>query len=422
MTYLFRNQARWLLGVILGYLIIVTGLNLMVNPLRMEPAWCSIAALDSYRDIGKDLRTGKAGLIRYHHGVEVAIVGSSRFEIGVDPSQPAFKGAKTLNLALAAGLLHENIAMVRYLMMRQPNLRQVVFGLELGDLVSDTDSRKFTNFYETPLADAAATPDREIRYLVGIAALEESVSTLQRSIIRKQSSRTSLGLWVTPHDQPDLRSFLTANRDFVFEQVPDMYELRTQTVRAEKISKLRSLFTDLRRRKVEVLVVIAPQLALKQIHPFMNDAKTAPWSVDRRAIYDLCREVNAWDIPGAPSVQLWDFDTFNAQTCVALPSVAGPVRRIPHWLDMGHFDVTVGRAMVERMLCRGVPSADESLLERFGVNVLEVGIDAHLEGLRLGHTRYCREHPDDVAWVRSILPVFKAQRSGAGVVAGFTAE
>ncbi|HTJ78618.1 MAG TPA: hypothetical protein VL357_06440 [Rariglobus sp.] len=401
----FKKQGRWLVGLIGLYVVVASLLNTLVNPLRMEPASLSIAAFDPYRDIGEDLRTGKAGLVRYHSGVEVAIIGSSRFEIGIDPTHPAFKEAATLNLAMAAGGLHENVAMARYLMARQPHLKRLIFGLDMADLSSDTDSRKFTSFYTSPLAESTASLDREIRYVVGIGASEDSTATISRYVRRLTPSRTPLGRWVTPRNPRDLRAYLTANRDVIFDQIPDMYELRPQALRSAKIEKLRALLVDLRRRGVEVLVVIPPQLAVKQLHPFLDELKVAPWNTDRRGIYELCREVNAVKIDGAPAVQLWDFATFSAQTCVALPPLSGdPVRRVPHWFDMGHFDETIGSAMINRMLGATTPPADQPLSETFGVNVLQVGIEPHLEGLQLGHARYCREHPADVAWARSIFP------------------
>ncbi len=79
---------------------------------------------------------------------------------------------------------------------------------------------------------------------------------------------------------------------------------------------------------------------------------------------------------------------------------------------MGHFDVTIGRAMVECMLGESTLSVDQPLSARFGVNVLKEGIEAHLEGLRLGHVRYCQEHPDDVAWARSVFPKNNLKQSG----------
>jgi hypothetical protein len=69
--------------------------------------------------------------------------------------------------------------------------------------------------------------------------------------------------------------------------------------------------------------------------------------------------------------------------------------------------------MVERLLGSGILDG-RPLSEQFGVNVLQVGIEAHLEELKRGHARYCRDHPDDVAWARSIFPKLDLKRQGAG--------
>jgi hypothetical protein len=398
----FRCQGRWLLFSILGYLVVAAMLNLLVNPLRMGPARCSIAALETYRDISRDVRTGKAGLVRYHSDIEIAIVGSSRFEIGLDPLQPAFRGRRTMNLAMAAATLHENIAMIRYLLARQPHLRQLIFGLELDDLSNDADSRTFTSFYASPLAGSDNSLDREIRHLVGISDLEQSIATLARCLRRKTTTRTAFGLWLSPRIPPDPRVYLQAHSAVLAERLPIMYGIRPQPLRSDKLAKLKSVLLELRSRGVQVLIALPPKLAWEQIHPVLDAVSYAPWTAERRGLYELCKAVNATDIPAGPPVQLWDFDTFNSQTCFALPGTSSD-SRVPHWFDPGHFDVTIGQAIVERMLGVIAPPANQPLAEKFGINVFDVGLEAHLTGLRDGHARFCRAHSNDVAWIRSII-------------------
>jgi hypothetical protein len=412
MTSCFRNHGRWLLIFVAGYLAFALPLNLLVNPLRSIPVAWSLAALDEYRDIDRDVRTGKAGLVFAHRDAELAVIGSSRFEIGVDPAQPALQATKAVNLAMAAGSLYENMAMARYLMARNTHLRRLIFGLDLGDLSSEVDSRKFTDFYSSPLAEEGVSMDGTIRQMAGIGASEESVATIYRFIRDIPSSRTPLGQWITPRHPHDLRVYLSANRDVIFDQVADMCELRPQSIQSAKTQKLKELLVDLRRRGVQVFVTLPPQLALKQLHPSLDLLKVAPWSTERRAIAALCGEVNAVEIHGAPLVQLWDFATFCAPACAALPSLSGEIRQIPHWFDMGHFDAEIGREMVERMLGAQPVPVSSAAAEEFGVNVLQAGIESDLEILRRGHARYCREHPDDVAWVRSVMPVIKAGQLG----------
>ena len=403
MTSRLRKHGRLLVVLICVYLAVAAALNTLVNPLRIIPGSWSIAALDDYRDIRRDVRTGKAGLACAHKEMELAVVGSSRFEISMEPLQPALRDKKAVNLAMAAASLRENMAMTRYILARAPHLRQLIFGLDMGDLSSDFDTRKVTGYYSSPLAGGGSSFEGGISNVIGVETTEESVSTLYRFARKIPSSRNRLGRWITPNHPANFRAYLSTYKDVIFAQVPEIWEQQQPVMRADKFEELTALLTDLRRRGVEVLLTIPPQLACKQLHPMQDAPTTAPWRSERRAIEAMCREVNAKDIPGGPAVQLWDFATFSEQTCVALPVGDGRARQLPNWFDTGHFGEEIGRQMVERMLGASQPPAGRPLSEQFGINVLQVGIDAHLEGLRLGHARYCREHPDDVAWVRSLM-------------------
>lgn len=409
MTSAFRRQGQILIAVFAGYLVVAAGVNLLVNPLRVIPARCSLEVLEPFRDINRDVRTGKAGLVRYHQGVEIAIVGSSRFEIGLDPQGPAFQGHKTLNVAMAAGTLTETLAMVRYLVDRQPELRCLIFGIELGDLTSDDDSRTFTSFYASPLADTSFSVDRELRFLVGVTTLEQSLTTLGHAFRKVKSTRNPFGLWTEPEVHPDVRNYMASHREVIFAEIPDLHGMRIRTAREAKINALRTALLELRQRQVRVCLTLPPEMALKQIHPTQDSIKAAPWEVDRRAIFGLCREVNAVAIPGAPAVELWDFNTFHPLTTPGLPPVDNYQVGIPNWYDLGHFNTTLGNLMAERLFSKAPLAAGQPLTEQFGLNVLAVGLEPYFEALKTGHARYCHEHSNDVAWVRSILPKFDSE-------------
>ena len=84
----FARFLRWF-GALLGsYLVFTAVLSTTVDPWRINAAPWALAALDPAREICQTTRVGKAAIA--NRGIwRAAIFGSSRLEIGLDPTHPA---------------------------------------------------------------------------------------------------------------------------------------------------------------------------------------------------------------------------------------------------------------------------------------------------------------------------------------------
>jgi hypothetical protein len=393
----FRIYAAGVLGAGVVFLLVALGLNLIVNPWRMLTFPPLVKGLEPYRDTSGALRTAKAGLVCSHTDCEVVFAGSSRVNIGFNPEHPVLGGRPTLNLAFSGGLILETVPMVRYALAREKNLKLVILGIDPGDLCNDRDMRRVTDFYSSPLADDGFSLDRELRYRVGMPVLKASLSTLGRAWRGERSGDTPLGQSLLPKIPQDVRSYVKGQRkEFIYESA-EAWSLQPIESRLGKVEVLRTLLSDLRRAGIRVLVVFPPLHALRLIHPVEDFPGGVAWERDRRILTRICGEVNALALPGAPRAEFWDFATFAPPMDDPLPALNATDKRLPRWFDLVHFSAAVGDEMLQRMLGPTPGSG------AFGVNVLDVGIEAHLTALREAHRNYCTEHPADVAWMRSIL-------------------
>ncbi|MFA6288638.1 MAG: hypothetical protein WC661_14735 [Opitutaceae bacterium] len=399
MNKAFRHYAVGLTGGIVLFLLAGLALNIVVNPWRVLPARWMAQSLEPYRDTSEALRTSKAGLVRAHPDCEVVFAGSSRVEIGFNPEHSALAGRKALNLAFSGGLILETVPMVRYAMAHEKNLKLVIVGIDPGDLADDQDPRRVTDFYSSPLADEGFSLDRELRYWVGMPALKASLSTLRNALRKKSSANKPLGQSLLTRIPPDVRTYVQdQRRGFVFDAT-EAWALEPKESGIGKVEAFRLLLADLRKAGVKVLVAFPPMHALRLINPSDDYPERVAWERDRRILARVCGEVNALPETG-PAVQLWDFMNFAPPMDEPLPAANAADKGFPDWFDFVHFSARVGDRMLGRMLG---PAGRADPADGFGVDVLKEGIEAHLAAIRESHRKYCESHPEDVAWMRSIL-------------------
>lgn len=394
----YRRYAKRLLLALAGYLVVASAVTALVDPWRVLRTPLALASLEPYRDFSDAHRTGKAGLAMDPAGCDMVYIGSSRLEMGLPTDHPAFGNQRVVNLALAGGLIPENTAMARFAMRRNPGLRTMVLGVDTGDLTSTVDLSGQTDFHRSPLADGQSPTERTLRYLTGVRALGESVKLLANRAKGKVSKYTPGGQRVGGLSvPPDIRAYVGARPSAYSSKAHAFESEATLRVNTRKVRMLSNLLADARRAGVRLIVLLPPRHSLMQIHPVEDAPDLAPWLVDRKLLAGLCEEVNRLDAKGPP-VELWDFCTFNRITDLALPAPGAPEQGFPAWADLEHFGSDTGRKLLERIVTRA-PSDDPD----WGVDVLAVGIDAHLERLKAGHQRYCREHAADVVWFRKTI-------------------
>lgn len=390
-----RRYAAAMVAVLALALLVSLGVNTTVNPWRVTPTPWSSAKLDPYRDISSQIRTGKAGIVRANPEIGVGIIGSSRVANGLDPENPAWDRRDVVNLGCSGGFFYEAEALCRYLLERRsPEL--VLFGIDPGDLSSDTDTRPMGDFHASPLDPEGEAFNRELRYLFGISTLEASFQTLARAAGGEPTQYTPKGLRARPKKKGQksqlhfIRSRIVGEAEF---DLPD--ESRAgKPLNAVKTARLEALLRECRRRGVRVIVFFHPQHAL--MHARAADAADPPalFELERRGVLEIVTRANAEALPGA-AVEAWDFYDYHPLNCDPIPR--DDAGRMAHWNDLGHYTIEMGDLMLARMmgwpLPEGFPGA-----ETYGTRLDGKTFDAHLVAVRHGYRRYLtKEGASDVA-------------------------
>ena len=392
----FRRFLRWLTVLMASYLIVSATFTTTVDPWRFHNAPWAVQALDDSRDISKEMRIGKAALAN-RGDWQAVILGSSRLEIALDPFHPAFKDRRAVNLAMSGAMLYEIIAAGNYALDRNPWIRTVLLGIDPGDLHSDADSRPNNLFYQSPFADNNQSIERAINQLIGAEALAESIATLQRHFQGAPSHYSRLGQMLIPPDHGNLRRFI--EHDFI-EDYADQWGYRPQVLRVRKAELLAAFINRARLAGMETHLVIAPQHALKQIHPTADRPDKMVWEADFLTLLDICKKANAVPAKG-PSVKLWNFLTFNPYTTTPMPGADSSSPRMPGWFDLGHAGKSLGDRVLDTIFAGqpGVAAPPEPV----GVCLSQENWNVQRAAWIEAHEQYCGSHAQDVAWWRALV-------------------
>jgi hypothetical protein len=393
---LFARYTRRFVGVVACYLAVAAITTTLVDPWRVLRLPWALESLEDYRDFSDAHRTGKAGLAMDPRGWDAAYIGSSRFEMGLSAGHPALAGKRVVNLALAGGLIPENTAMARFAMRRNPGLKTLLVGVDSGDLTSRVDLTGQTDFSRSPLAEGQSPVESRLRYLLGVRAFGESCKTIASYLRGKQSKYTPQGQRVGGlGGYPPVRGYVEAAAETYRAQARAFDSSEQSRFNTRKESLLEDFLTEARAAGVEVILVMTPRHALMQVHPASDEPAEAPWERERRALAAMCERINGLSLKGPP-VRFLDFCTFSPLNTQALPPDNA---EFPEWPDLEHCTTSTGDQLLER--CFG--SSGSAAADDWGTDVLATGIETHLENLKSGHRRYCRERPQDVAWIREVL-------------------
>jgi len=379
--------------------IVVAGFafNTTVNPWRVTPMPWSLDRLDPYRPIDSTWnRTAKAGLV-LSGTWGAAMFGSSRVDIALDPTHPAFDGLHCVNLGLNAGSMVENHAMFRYYIERE-NPRLVVLAIDPGDLTTPLPKVSLTDFALSPLDPKANPLERELRYHGGISTLAASFATVGRAIMDKPSDHTSQGFRreaVFPDNQRFLISSLYVSTIYRLAQS----RIENRGLSEEKMKLLREIVTTCREKDARVVIFFTPNHALYQIAFRELGDPDCYFEKDRMALAELAAHANDDNSSAAP-VEVWDFMDGHPLNVPPLPPAGEKGSHLPNWIDLFHSTPVIGKEMLDRLTGAGT----------YGERLTPEGVPARIEKVRAQLDDYASRYPDDVAFLRQSLAKFQAPK------------
>ncbi|MFC7335596.1 hypothetical protein ACFQY0_00285 [Haloferula chungangensis] len=394
----FRTHAIGLAGTFAVILLLFTLVNTWINPIWVTPAPWTNNDFAKDRQIYRNLRTAKAGLARSGDW-DVALLGSSRVAIGLDPSIPQWGENQVVNLGMSGASINENAAMAEYVIEHQPDLKSLILGVDLTDLTSETDLARNAGFYDSPLNKLGDPFERELRYYVGFSTAEASYKTMQARRNGFIPPYTTKGHWAHHRVTETMRNVL--QRDSVPFAIRYVRKRQIELALSDtKVASLRRAIRACLENDVELVIFIPPNHAVYlSVFPLCSDPDPF-FRLDRQTILELVETEQA-KFPDAPKVVVWDFNDFHPLNCEKVPTDSET--RAKFWIDGTHSFEALGNVILSRIY--GWDLQDP--LEASYGEILDLEtLSAREARIKEGYENYRNEHPDDWNFLLSVMKEF----------------
>lgn len=377
------SHRRFLLTLLAGVLVVLAlgaGFNFMVDPYASF-RWSDIKGFNDQKTLRRDGGRVNKALILGHTKFDVLFYGTSRGEMGFDPSSPALSGAFAFNASLSDSNMAELARAAQYA-ARHQSPKLVVVGLDL--MMFGTRTATGGDFERSGFAGASPWPVYA-RRLLSLQAFDDSGWVLFSSVkgLRQSFAKDGsydIGARKKSFDHraemdSAIRSQLaptTMDKTYAgFRYVPE---------RMEDLKRLLAAFDPAKTRVV---------LALTPIHAKVLEAKAAAGLMP---VWEQWKRDLAATVAGSKA-ELWDFSGYNPITSEDIPR--DPVTRMRWYWDGSHFTKAAGTLMLDRVLNA---KGDES----FGIRLSPDNVESVIARIRAERAAYAASHAGEVAEVAAM--------------------
>jgi len=380
---------RAFLGLLFGAALGIVALNWWVDPygmFRAAPAGLEPAGFNT------TLRLSKARAVA-RIKPQAIILGTSRAELGLDPSHPGWPVAPVYNLALSGGTLYE---MSRYLQHAQQTrpLTHVVMSVEFGGFLAKTSTQK--GFDETALAvdaDGRPTPPNWRRIMLPLFsrdALEASLAALTARAAPKNA------ILYHSNGQREWRSKLEQvkrsggyHRDFVKRE--DIYLRSVQNRRNQledaPLASFDRILAFAATHGIHLSIVLDPVHARRlELYDL-----TGRWPLFEAWKRRLAAMVEARRQAGA-TIDLWDFTGYSPVTTEPVPPPGDKKTEMAGYWEVSHYKSVVGDRVLDTLFGRTGPDGSS-----FGVRLTPESLEPHLALIRHEQQAFRTRYPEVAA-------------------------
>lgn len=378
-----RRFLAALLGRALLLLALGAAFNYAVDPYASF-RWGDIKGLNDQKTLRRGGNRVNKALILAHTRFDVLFYGSSRGEMGLDPSSAALHGASAFNGSLSDTNIAELATAAQYA-GRHQSPRLVVVGLDLKMFGRHTETHG--DFAQSGFSGASPWP-AYVRRLLSLEAFSDSGWVLWTSVRHIPQSFAKDGTYDISARKKHFDHRAEMNGVLRAELTPNGTDTNYAGFRyaPERMADLQRLLAAFG-PGTRILLFVTP------IHAKVMEAKAQAGLMP--AWEQWKRDLTATVADYGGNVELWDFSGANAVTSEDIPH--SPDQRMRWYWDGSHFSKAAGTLMLERMLGEG---GDAS----FGTRLTPQTVEADIARIREERVRWEASHPDEAAEVRGVSP------------------
>ncbi len=426
-----KAYGRWFFLIAVSTAALVCGVviafNLLVDPYGFHRPIGFAEGTVARPAVYRRMRLAKAYDLRRIEPTAI-VLGTSRSHIGLRMSHPGWSVPlpARYNAAFDGATTEE---MYAYLLHAQSirRLRQVVLGLDTWQLNSFPAWTR-PDFAPALLFEPGQPLHNAEVYAADLGVLT-SVDTTQASFTQLRLADHEQPQWLAPDGQrigpvffrdvdPDFsvapaRYFWHVDRQEIAYMLDSGPAVTSQTKFGPDVSqpKLTSLdyvskiIRFCRDQRIDLRIFLTPAHA----HQLEIVASLGGWRRLEQGKRELVAQL-AQDAASHPGVQPFPFYDFSGYSSITTESVPLPTERreMKFYWDSSHFKELVGDWVLDRLLAVRGDRGDAAPTD-FGVQLTPTNIETELDRDRVAQHAYRRDHPNDVALIRSLIRKVKTE-------------
>lgn len=305
---------------------------------------------------------------------KTVFLGTSRADIGLDPSHPALAAyAPVYNLAIPAGDMYEAMQYFQHALANQPELKQVVIGIDLVAFEQRDDIGKLDPEHEKMLGQTAY-----IQHLPGLlfstGTLTSSFSTVSYNLANEPMREDYLSngrlIRTNPPGLPIQEVF---RRHLKMAYFNNWY--KNYRISSKQLDAFRTIVETCQQRGIELKAFISP-------------AHATQWEAVHTR--NLWTTFEIWKREIVKIMPVWDFSGYNSITTEPLTD------NMQHYLESSHYVKEIGDFVLNRLF----DYQPERVPADFGVLIKPDNIESYLAQIRTQRETWADQNPDIVQLVQ----------------------
>jgi hypothetical protein len=326
------------------------------------------------------------------------ILGTSRAQVGLDPANPAFRGARVMNLATSSQPYRETFELFAQVSRQRPP-RIALVGLDFfpaddarpypADFFPDGDGRPGKLellFSASTIVDSAAT------------VLGQDLGAARRGgwLIRRDGHRVLGDEYVAAHGGHRALAQMSELRFLSEDYPPPERFVLGASSRHSELNCLRRLVRLAHAADVRLFLFISPAHA-RQWETLAQAGLWPLWEQWKTALVDL-NEREAARAARNP-FPLVDFSGYHRYAAEPVPSAGDRATRMTWFIDSSHYRPALGDIVINQLL----HPAEDVRSAHFGVRLDGRSLALHLARLAAAREAWRRQYPDEVADIATRL-------------------
>jgi hypothetical protein len=303
------------------------------------------------------------------------ILGNSRADIGIDPAHSSLSSVSpNYNLSIPAGDMYEAMRYFQHAIANQPDLKQVVIGIDLVAF-EQKDSFGKLDLQHEEILDKTDYKPQLISLLFSTDTLSSSASTFVSNLKDEsvQENYLSNGRLVrtNPPSMPTQQAFKKHLQTAFFNSWYRNYQLSQQ-----QLDAFQTIVETCRQRGISLKVFISP-------------AHATQWEAVQAK--NLWTTFEIWKREVVKITPVWDFSGYNSITTEPLTD------NMQNYLESSHYFKEIGDLVLDRMF----DYQSDKVPADFGVLVTSDNVEAHLAKIWTQREVWATQNADVVKLVQN---------------------